>query len=809
LQIGGFVAFISGSLSKGGSAVAAVLRRLSVLLLASLLLAGCSPATREDRTITFAPDGKQVAFQHDRDGIFIAETEGAAPTKIFQPDADVIAVGTPLWNPVDKRLIFTTAKKAGKDSDGRGFLPAEPDPAGDLHSATPTVYTCWLRTEPKRGQPLVVPIFTAHCDHPGYVAANLAVRWHPDGQHVLYIKQDDQGRHGLFAYDLQTNSSRQVCPRTGAALVFDWAPDNTHLVCVFGGRATPSENDGIWIGRPGDDDWWHVPDSAELGGGELDHLRAARPVWARDGNRFAFISTHKNKDNSSAVHRLHLAALDTRTVKTLVELDKPVRDIHWHPDGSRLGFLCGGDTASFHLADVAEKRERAVGAKNLCNFLGWDAAGEQLAFVARQPLTQDPAQSWTFLFLPDVRARNLVLVAPDADPARTRTVFSGLQVTFPQWSPKESKLSLWATFRPTYRSWLSHLLDLGGDAPDPLRGLILQPGDPALVLDPATGERSWKAINAREKMQVGHYHLLHREYDEAWRCYEQAAAGAPDVDDRSPQQFVRRFVRGRDGLFFQAYCLQKLGREADARRKHQQFEETFLPELPAPPKAPAPGELAPFGAAGTQPTKEQLLHWRDLYIAEVFLSLDATEDGERFFRDGLKAAQSDADRLSKALVLTQFLLLRNQHAEYAELATDTVLPLLLRTWKPRKQTGIPPNQQANFVLAYSDGLSLLPLFAPEYLAGLSEKQVRDLVPRWQKLRPAADDDVKRLGIDLFLEAAARRLGQADEQRAAARRVADNPAKEILGDKGVTGLIEGVRAAPEAFEDARQMMASIR
>ena len=47
------------------------------------------------------------------------------------------------------------------------------------------------------------------------------------------------------------------------------------------------------------------------------------------------------------------------------------------------------------------------------------------------------------------------------------------------------------------------------------------------------------------------------------------------------------------------------------------------------------------------------------------------------------------------------------------------------------------------MLAYSDGLSLLPLFAPEFLAGLPDKQVGDLVPRWQKLRPSADDDVKR------------------------------------------------------------------
>jgi hypothetical protein len=78
-------------------------RRASLPLLTMLLAAGCGPAVREDRSILFTSDGKQVAFQHGREGIFVAETEGAAPTKIFEPDANTIAVSTPLWSPVDKQ----------------------------------------------------------------------------------------------------------------------------------------------------------------------------------------------------------------------------------------------------------------------------------------------------------------------------------------------------------------------------------------------------------------------------------------------------------------------------------------------------------------------------------------------------------------------------------------------------------------------------------------------------------------------------------------------------------------------------------
>lgn len=787
--------------------MSAALRRLPLLLLAFLFTACGVGGVREDRTIYFAGDGQHVAFQHGRDGIFVAETEGAEPTKIFQPDADVITVSAPLWSPTDKRLLFTTAKSADPKGKQGEELPTESDPAGDLHMPRPTLYTCWLRSEPKPGQPLNVPLFTVPCGHPGYIAANLAVRWHPDGQHILYVKQDEQGRYGLYELDLQAETSRQVFPHAANELIFEWAPDKVHLVCVV---SDPVPGDaGVWIGKPGADDWWHLSDTSDFPLLGLQELRTMLPIWTPDSRRFAFVTRYIEGDQSQLGSRLHVGSLETRTATAKDYGRQPIHDLHWRPDGSRLGLLHGGDSGAFHLVDPIKLSERVIGKQHFCNFLGWDSGGEQVAFVAHQPLPHDPAKSGAFLLLPDVRARDRVMVAPDADPACTKVVFSGMHVTFPKWSPQEAKLSLWATFRPAYRSWLSHLLDLRGDAQDPLRGLTLRPGDPALVLDPATGARSWKAINAREKTQIGHYHMLHREYAEAWSWYEQAAVPDPNADDRSPRRFMQHFVQGRDSLFFQAICLDKIGRTDEARSKRRLFDETFLPDLPAAPKTPAPNQPAPFGAADMQPSKEQLRHWHDLYVAEVFLSLDAAEDGERYFRDGFKAAADDADRLSKALVLTQFLLLRNKHAEYAELATDTVLPLLLRSWKPRPQTQA--NQQpANLILAYSDGLSLLPLFVPDFLAGLSDRQVRSLVPRWHKLRPAADDDVKRLGIDLFLEAAAGRLGQTEEQRAAAGRIAINPARNVLlGDKGVLGLLEGVRSASQMIEEMRQMQPSLR
>src|SRR4029079_1236225 len=64
------------------------------------------------------------------------------------------------------------------------------------------------------------------------------------------------------------------------------------------------------------------------------------------------------------------------------------------------------------------------------------------------------------------------------------------------------------------------------------------------------------------------------------------------------------------------------------------------------------------------------------YEAEIFLSLDAEADGEEFLREELASADTDEERLSRAIMLGQVLLIRGKHREYTKLTTGTVAPLL-------------------------------------------------------------------------------------------------------------------------------------
>src|SRR5215469_2515192 len=158
----------------------------------------CQPV-REDRTVTWSAQGDSVGFQHGDEGVFVADREGRGLARVYQPGPDVVATSTPLWSPTDGRLIFTTARDPQQKQVPTIPRLTQGDAAGDTFAQMPVIYTCWLREEAKdpAGQPTEPrPLFEAACDHVGYVAANLAVRWHPSGDRILFLDQVDAQHHG-------------------------------------------------------------------------------------------------------------------------------------------------------------------------------------------------------------------------------------------------------------------------------------------------------------------------------------------------------------------------------------------------------------------------------------------------------------------------------------------------------------------------------------------------------------------------------------------------------------------------------------
>ena len=72
------------------------------------------------------------------------------------------------------------------------------------------------------------------------------------------------------------------------------------------------------------------------------------------------------------------------------------------------------------------------------------------------------------------------------------------------------------------------------------------------------------AHQPREKVQIGHYYLIQKDYAEARRWYDQATAdfAAQKPDENPPQE---EFLNPQRFEFFHFYCLEQLGEQGGPR----------------------------------------------------------------------------------------------------------------------------------------------------------------------------------------------------------------------------------------------------
>jgi tetratricopeptide (TPR) repeat protein len=309
-----------------------------------------------------------------------------------------------------------------------------------------------------------------------------------------------------------------------------------------------------------------------------------------------------------------------------------------------------------------------------------------------------------------------------------------------------------------------------------LLGWGLRRGDPAAVFDLKTGQLGWLPVNAQERVQVGHYYLLKRDYGQAWNWYQEADRQLPPPAPVVVHDMMHLFqsLQGpRDFSFFEYHCLTKLGRAEEARAKLDQFQRLVLPKFAEAGNGldeTLRGMLAPSSFVGS------LL--KDMYSAEVFLSLDAPQDAEAFFRSGLGQADSDAARLSRAIVLGQILLLEKKYQGYANLTTETIAPLLAAVLK-----SVPAGRGGNLLdptnlVELVGEMALLPMGASDFLARLPEQQIREMRSRWEIQRAKASDASRPL-LDLVLHGLYRALGLEQERREAAARIKNRQVPSLV------------------------------
>ena len=786
------------------------------LVAATLYVTGCGSGdgVREDRSIHSAADGGALSFQHGDQGVYVS-IDGQLQ-QVYQPTEDVLATSTPLWVPDSGRMIFTVATAVKNSTNEANAAGPEWDdsPDGRVMQKRSIRYAC--RMHEKDAEAGIVPdvLFEATCDHVGYVSANLAVRWHPDASAILYLDQNQQGKLELQRWNLADGSSERAFAHSADAMIFDWAPDNQNLVCVLD-DPDPKVR-GIWFGAPGGDDWWHVTDSVgaepanplinSLGGIEMmlsgqfgsanspiERLRSAKPAWNREGSAFAFVSG--SKDNDQVTFTIERGDPVSRETVTIAESPNSFTDLHWQSDGAKLGAVRQDEHRSLRIISLDGNLSDSISSDPVRRFVGWNSAGDKLAYVVPQrPSVLESDQPtelqnpWAFLLSSDPYARDSLITADVDGLKNVQDIFSGMRVTFPNWSPDGHKLTFWATYSPSYRSWFGRLFGLG-----------LQRGDPAVLFDVETGRLDWMPVNPREKIQIGHYYLMKRDNLAALKWYEAAREELGPLARPTIQEFAGA-LRNQSALtLFHSICLRRLGRDDESLQMLTEFHEMFLPELPKD-DAPLPGFAwnAAMLRRALQPDGLWAALLRDFYIAEACLSLNSPEEAQYYLEQPGEQVDSNSKRLSNAIVLSQLLLLQSRYDEYAEFVTQTLLPAAID-----ELTAMPTGTEQPFdwiqsdnprsLIVFSAGLAMLPMFSAEFLDELDRDQIKTLSAEWEVLRGRSDQPVCHLPIDLFLKSAYSSLKNPELQEDATGRVKSNRVLgQVLNSSDITELIVGLR-----------------
>lgn len=748
------------------------------VVVVSLIAPGCSNNTvREDRSVNFSGDGDSVGFQHGDDGVFVAGSDGQTLHRIFESDESTIAVSSPRWSPIDKRLIFSVARSA-KPDDAQATRPNidwNAAPEGRRFGPESIVYTCMLRSD--KSDPLQsdqgdeqdeepVPVFEATCNHAGYVAADLAVRWHPSGNRIVYVDQVQPGVHSLFEFEIETGSKKRLIDKAAHALVFDWTPQGKYLVCTLANEeGSAALDNGIWIRESNGRAWWQIPNSGNLPTTDsfalVERLRASRGCWTSDEKTFAFVQTlppQSTKQPEPKQAAVMVADLESRQSRELCKAQHPVSDMHWNPIRRELGFLESG--TNFTVVDLkSSKRTSALEDLRLRRFAGWNHDGSNIAVCS--PVTVENRSNWALMFhrIADVRDDVFVL-----DPLRIDTskppVLSDMRVTFPQWSPTNQELSLWCTYSPSYRSWFSSFLPW-----------TLMPGDPAAIVDTETGEIRWMPVNPMEEAQVGHYFLLKGNYEEAWQWYEKSIEqrkSAEKIKLSQLAQFMRRSQIHQDSTFFEYICLAQLGRTEEANQRLGEFRSSMRFDLEDASSVllqwQGVGEEAePEGFAETVSELDQFIAplLQSAYAAEVFLSLGAVEEGIEYFESEMDSGErTDIEKLAAALSHSQLLLIAGEVERYVQQSVEVVFPRFFNLHGPggsfvnsvEGDLGSFASLVKQNALVLSVGLDLLPMMSREF-ASLQPALLREeTLNQLQADRSEQTDALRLLVLDLAIRA---------------------------------------------------------
>lgn len=781
-----------------------ILRLLAFSVFGAAL--GCG-RVEVDRSASWTPDGKQVGIQRDEKGVFVAKPGDGKPTQLLAPDETVLAVSTPMANPKNGRLLFTTAHEENPSPDGKkGGFAAK----GRTVSIQPVIYRVWIRNSDAKESDKPTLVFEARTDHIGYVAGNLAVRWSPDGKSIYYVDRTKPERHSVFAYDFESKEKKQVFPQSLYRVIFDFSPDGTSLAVIGGFRWGDYDTTGIWVTSNGKwDDWWRVTGSEQLANGPtselIENLRATRPIWNQDGHTFAFVSKPpaKKQDDGKAkpeknavteinddAHTVQLVEVKTKAVRPIAESKQRVFDLGWSRTGDTLGFVEVDAKGIGRLRFWSDKFGERAGMEEVAaqRFLGFSRKTDQFAYVSPQA-PHSKVVRWPLALVPVPGGSNQVWVSTLDRPQDRRLAFEGMRVMYPSWSPKEDKLSVSLSFAPPYQNVFSGLGEAVADAFGDGRAGESVPA----VIEFASGEIAWMPTSAAESVQAGHYFLRKHDYAKAaeWYARGEKEAG-PVLPPTSRGEWFDRLSSQGDGTLYHAICLDKLGRGEEAAAYRKRFEETVLPP-PVEGAAWVKGEDSFTKDLSPAQLESLWFFLREIKAVEIYLAAGAGEEGVLHLRASLDAAANARVRFAASASLGQLYLALDRRSDYIETTTNDLIPSVAELWtSPIAKEPATDAKVPKFAMV---GAFFLPLASKTFLEDVPKDVLAKYLPRWQEARAKVDDPIYQLGVDLVLRGVLARLGSTEAADVETRIKSSHVIADVGIDEDIDAWLKGVFEIP--------------
>lgn len=295
-------------------------------------------ATGQVRSAAWSPDGDQIAFVWQRDGVnrLFAVPSGGGFPELLSPHAIAFdsPEAAPSWSPCGRHLLYLCAATGGVNLwtvPAAGGAPKRITRGPGKETAprwSPDGKQVAFITDRDGHDQIALVDVTAEGGAAGWPRALVRAevdcrdpRWSPDGRFLAFQALEAMDSHAVCTVEVATGEVRRVYagPEISAGSP-RWSPDGSKLLCVSDANGFAN----LWL--------------IDLTSGSVEsltegHEEKGAPAWTSDGERVAYTFCRQGSIG------IGVADLSSRKAQAVVAPTGVAADPVWSPDGSKLLYL--------------------------------------------------------------------------------------------------------------------------------------------------------------------------------------------------------------------------------------------------------------------------------------------------------------------------------------------------------------------------------------------------------------------------------------------------------------------------------------